>query len=129
MVRNIVEQVDDAVAEGATVVAELVAEEAKDHHTFTNRTGKLEASIKPGGTRGTFSRDSLAVRVTANRPYASYVEDNNPVYGLGPNGETVEQGTFAYLLPAYVEVEQEAHRIIEDAIFHGVRRAGWGVKK
>lgn len=52
-------------------LAAAAAKDAKEHHPYTNRTGKLEQFTRVKKRQGD---NALLVKIEAARPYASYVE-------------------------------------------------------
>jgi hypothetical protein len=96
--------VDREVARALTLAALDVAEDAKANHSFTNRTGKLERSIKAHNARGTFSRGTLYAEVSADTYYAQFVE------------EKVTYKSWAYLAPAWRRMHRRAEAHLSDAL-------------
>lgn len=95
--------------------AYMTAAEAKARHKFQNRTGKLEASIHAGRTRGVATRGSLVAEVLATTKYASYVEE-----------KVTRRGKWAYLEPAWDRTFPEFYRHVHTALTVAIRTAGWG---
>lgn len=108
--------------------AMLVAEQAKTGHSFTNRTGRLEAAIRPDSVRGSW-RNGYKVTVVGARPYGSYLEEGreHTAYDLH---DGVEMGSeqvvtqYAFLLPAYQRVEDQFAAIVSDALADAANRTG-----
>lgn len=77
---------EKAVAASLAQIAMEIAEDAKQNHSFQNRTGNLEASIQPLPVEMKGKRFSQIVR--AGMSYAVYVEKgtekNNPHPFMGP---------------------------------------------
>jgi hypothetical protein len=94
--------------------ASLVAGDAQQHHTFTNRTGKLERNILPRRPRGLLLNDTLSVEVVGARPYGSYVEDG-----------TSRNRPYPYLKPAWDRTEDAFAAEMDLALQEAVRAAGW----
>lgn len=72
------ETLDRRMSEAAEDVAVTIADYAKDHHDYIDRTGFLTASIAPGKVTGTFSKGTLSVNVQAGGKgvtYARYIEE------------------------------------------------------
>ncbi len=90
-------------------ISRRVADEARASHPFQNRTGDLEASIRPLDTHGSALDGTLTGGVVADEEYASYVEDKG----------------FAFLEPAWERVEGEAESLLDDALESAARAAGW----
>ncbi len=91
------------------LISARVADEAKASHPFQNRTGDLEASIRPLDTSGSALDGTLAGGVIAEEDYASFVE----------------AAGFAFLDPAYERVAPETDRLLEQALSEAARAAGW----
>jgi hypothetical protein len=68
---------DDEMAHAIERAGEIIAEEARQNHAFTNRTGDLEASIRSIPPVGRFLDGTLRGGVVADMPYASYVEGSD----------------------------------------------------
>lgn len=107
------------VPQGLRRGAEAVAAVARADHTFQNRTGNLEASIRvedqgvtPAdvGDEHLSVDDELAVNVVAEMEYASYVNDN-PDY--------------AFLEPAFETAERAAEFELDEALQQAADQAGW----
>lgn len=94
--------------------ASLVAGSAQQHHTFTNRTGKLERRILPRRPRGSLLAGTLSVEVVGDRPYGSFVEDG-----------TSRSRAYPYLRPAFERTEDEVAAEMERSLQEAVRAAGW----
>lgn len=89
-------------------VAEGVVEDMKTGHTFTNRTGKLEASMHHGGASGSLLR-GYRVEVIANRRYATFVDQG-----------TSRSRPYPYLWPAWRRREDWATRVVDEALARAV---------
>jgi hypothetical protein len=91
-------------------VAERVAAHARDRHGYTSRTGRLERRTIATAARGSFFADSLHAEVRGATPYSLYVE---------------AKAQFAFLAPAWSELEPTVGRELEGALTRIVREAGW----
>jgi hypothetical protein len=91
-------------------VAEQVASHARDRHGYTSRTGRLERRTIATAARGSFFADSLHAEVRGATPYSLYVE---------------AKAQFAFLAPAWSELEPRVERELEGALTRIVREAGW----
>ena len=91
-------------------IGQGVADDAKTGHTFQNRSGRLEGSIRHGAASGSL-RHGYHVDVTARRPYASYLED----------GTATIQG-YAYLWPAWERREAWAENLAETELTAALSR-------
>lgn len=89
-----------ALMDGAMVVAD----EAVSSHTYTNRTGRLQASTRADSVRGSW-RSGYTVSVVGAMPYGSFLEE----------GTSRIQG-YAFLLPAYARREAQVETIVADAM-------------
>lgn len=85
-------------------VAEGVVDDMKTGHTFTNRTGRLEASMHHGGASGSIVR-GYRVDVLASTRYASYVDEG-----------TSRNRPYPYLWPAWRRREQWATDVVNAAL-------------
>jgi hypothetical protein len=85
-------------------VAEGVVTDAKTGHTFTNRTGRLERSIRHGAATGNLRR-GYRVDVLGATPYGSFVEDG-----------TSRSAPYPYLWPAWERREAWAEQLVEGTI-------------
>ena len=92
-----------------TQIAERVASEARDGHTFTNRSGDLEQSIRAIDTY-TGLDGVITGGVIADEDYAEHVE---------------ARAGFAFLEPAWERVEPEADAMIDRALSDAVARTNW----
>lgn len=101
---------DEAMRDAMTAAVQRVAQDAKDRHAFTNRTGKLEKSIRGARASGSFFRNTLHAEVIADTPYAKFVE------------ERVTYRSWAYLRPAAARTRGEVLRILNDGLTRAVRR-------
>ena len=106
--------VDGFASRGMERAGELVAENAQQHHTFTNRTGKLERNILAREPRGSALAGTLSVEVVGARPYGSFVEDG-----------TSRNRAYPYLRPAFARTEEEIASEVDRALQEAARAAGW----
>ena len=93
----------------------MVSARAKREHAFTNRTGRLEASIAPVGRLTAALIGLRATEVQAPMHYGSYVEENY-------------DGKYAYLGPAASRSEDEMSAEFTRAMERAIDRArehGW----
>lgn len=97
--------VDAGADAGLTAASELVADEAKAHHAFENRSGDLEASIRALEPSGRLSDDTLRGGVIADEDYGEYVEAHVP-----------------FLEPAWDAREQDAADAMEREIDRALNR-------
>ena len=109
-VRRYEVNIDRAMRTAMTQAAQLVADEARARHAFTNRTGKLEKSIKGARAVGSFMRSTLRVEVIADTPYARFVE------------EKITYRAWAYLRPARDRTRAAVARLLNDTLAQAVRR-------
>ena len=98
--RDLSESIPFALMDGAMVVAD----EAVSSHTYTNRTGRLQASTRADSVRGSW-RSGYTVSVVGAMPYGSFLEE----------GTSRIQG-YAFLLPAYARREAQVETIVADAM-------------
>ena len=98
--RDLSESLPFALMDGAMVVAD----EAVSSHTYTNRTGRLQASTRADSVRGSW-RSGYTVSVVGAMPYGSFLEE----------GTSRIQG-YAFLLPAYARREAQVETIVADAM-------------
>lgn len=73
--RELDDNLDDAMAGALRDAGIMVASEARTHHEFTDRTGNLSRNIRTEPVEGTFFGGDLSVQVVADTPYAKFVED------------------------------------------------------
>ena len=99
-----------AVADGAASVVDA----ARRNHTFTNRTGRLERSIRAAAPRGRASRGLVSVDVLGATPYGGFVEEG-----------TSRSRPYPYLTPAWHLQEQEFARRVEAGLARAASLA-WG---
>jgi hypothetical protein len=125
--RALTNALDDEIADALERIATRIALAARTEHSFTNRTGKLEASISIGTPVGSWVRGSLRINIFARTPYASYVEDvtGGSVFYPGPGGELIEAGKWSYLARAWGEHADETMPTVDLAINNAISRAGW----
>lgn len=90
-------------------IGEHVAEEARSGHTYTNRTGRLEANTRHGAASGRF-RTGYRVDVNARRPYASYVDEG-----------TERNRAYPFLLPAWRRSEEWAEAQVDRVLTYALR--------
>lgn len=114
---TLVEWIDAAERELAATLpfalmdgAMVVADEAVASHTYTNRTGRLQASTRADSVRGSW-RSGYTVSVVGAMPYGSFLEE----------GTSRIQG-YAFLLPAYDRREAQVETMIADAMAFAVDR-------
>lgn len=100
--------VDDGADAGLAAASRLVADEARAGHTFANRSGDLEASIRPLDVAGRARDGEVRGGVVADEEYASYVE---------------ERPGFAFLMPAWLAREADAALAVEAALERALRGA------
>lgn len=98
VVDALVAAVREGAADGVAEAAELVATEARAHHSFHNRTGDLEASIHVEDHPHDHP-DAPSAFVVASEDYAQYVDAKLP-----------------FLEPAFDAVEGQATAAVERAI-------------
>lgn len=94
-------------------VAMNVAADAQAHHTFTNRTGRLEKHILPGRARGSL-RGGYTVDVYGAMPYGSYVEDG-----------TSRNRPYPYLKPAAERQDAISSEVLDAELQSAANVAGW----
>ncbi len=88
--------------------ADRVRDAARDEHAYTDRTGRLTASLKSYATRRV--GDVLVAEVVADTDYAEYVE---------------RRRAFAYLAPAAERVDVYFGLDAEMRMTAAARGAGW----
>lgn len=110
-VRGFRDTLEAAVAEGLTLAAGYLAEDARANHRFTNRTGELEASIAGTEARGSFWRGTMHADVRADAPYAGFVEER-----------VTQNGRWAYLAPAWERGAATAAAFVSSALDAAVAR-------
>lgn len=104
---DITRRMDAGAAKGMERAAKLVADEARTHHAFQNRTGDLQASIAAAPVQGRARDGNLTGGVVATEDYAAYVEARVP-----------------FLYPAWLAAQDQANAALAaslDAAFNGVR--------
>lgn len=99
--REIASALEEVVEEQAS----RIATEARASHPYTDRTGNLTASIEALPAQGSARGGDLRAAVVAGEEYASYVD----------------QGRFAFLLPAAERVEGDLVDAAERALAEAVR--------
>lgn len=102
--------IDRQMAEAMQIVSNDVAEEARQGHTFQNRTSALEGSIRPTEVEGRYMLGTLRGGVEADTDYAQYVN---------------EMPGFAFLEPALERVEPYFDQIVQSAVDQASGDAGW----
>jgi hypothetical protein len=112
-VQRLSSSLNDAMARALYLGAQDVAQDARRNHSFTNRTGRLERSIRANKPRGTFMANSLHVEIVANTPYAEFVEN------------VTSGGIWAFLKPALRRMRGELGDRMGDALTRATRKAGW----
>lgn len=108
------EAMEEAVRRGA----EIVAADARRHHTFRNRTGRLETHIYPGAVGGESSHVATA-EVWGDTEYGSYLEDGT---------DTIDPEKWAFLAPAAERTWGERLAVLDECVERAVERAapfGW----
>ena len=100
-------------------VGEHVAAEARSGHTYTNRTGRLEASTRHGAASGRW-RTGYRVDVVARRPYASYVDEGTGDHTTASGAERAGNRAYPYLLPAWRRSEEWAEREVERVLINAI---------
>lgn len=106
----IARQIDADMRDAMTAAVRRIAQDARERHAFTNRTGKLEKSIRGARATGSLFRNTLSAEVIADTPYAIFVE------------ERVTWRSWAYLRPAERRMRSEVRRILSDGLTRAVRR-------
>lgn len=71
------------VPKSLELAADLVAVEARQHHTYTDRTSVLTNSIESDGVNGTFGGD-LHATVSAGAAHGIYVEKDTRAHKIKP---------------------------------------------
>jgi len=103
-IEEMLHRIDGEMLPAMLDVAEGVVDDMKTGHTFTNRTGRLEASMRHGGASGTLLR-GYRVDVLASTRYASYVDEG-----------TSRNRPYPYLWPAWRRREQWATDVANAAL-------------
>lgn len=129
---ELTEALDLWIRDALVGVATRVALAARVEHSFTNRTGDLEASFDVNEPRGTFSKETLSIAIVARTKYASYLEGDDPSQATGgmrwypgPDGELMEAGKWSYLARAWSEHAAETQPLLDAAINDAIKVAGW----
>jgi len=105
--------IDDELERAVRAISRDVRDEAKQRHTYTDRTGTLTRSIRAEQPTGRFTQDSLEGSVVAWTPYASYVEDG-----------TTRARAYQYLGTAWAMRRDDAQATIDDALERALWKAG-----
>jgi hypothetical protein len=120
---------DEQVSSAVWRLSNAIAQSARDSHTFTNRTGRLEGSIAASMSSGTFMRDSLSGGVTAGRPYGEFLEegtlDEHLAYSTTVDGEQLQYGPWSFLTAALVREEAAVNGWLEHGLQQAAHEAGW----
>lgn len=102
---------------------ELIANDVRQNHPYTDRTGSLTASIRVDAVNGAWTAGNLTGSVTAAAEYASYVE---AAYCQGKNKSVIlSPGPYAYLSPGFVRNEMGLLALLEAAMTRAAHDAGW----
>jgi hypothetical protein len=109
---------DDEMAHAIERAGEIIAEEARQNHAFTNRTGDLEASIRSIPPVGRFLDGTLRGGVVADMPYASYVEGSEI-------GAEASASARPFLQPALEQKQSELDDEVQAAANRAAERAGF----
>ena len=105
--RSFLSFLDAELNEAMRLSGRVVAEEARSSHSFRNRTGDLEDSIRGLRATGRATEGTLSGGAEAVMPYASYVEQWSE-----------------YLGTAFVLRSDEIDRRRDDAVENAVFRSG-----
>lgn len=100
--------VDETIPFAAMDAGMLIATQAQTGHTYTNRTGLLEASTRADSVRGSW-RSGYTLTVLGATRYGSFLEE----------GTATIQG-FAFLMPAYERVETQVEEMLANAMAYAV---------
>lgn len=92
---RVLERLQAGAERAVAAIVELLVEDAKSDHAYTDRTGNLTASIR--GAVVEVSVNAVRMAVFAEADYAGIVE-------------TMAAGEYAFLLPA---IERNRGRIVE----------------
>lgn len=93
-------------------IDELIVDEARASHAFSNRTGDLESRIVPGVVTGSLLDNTLTGEVLGDMPYGQYLEDER--YALSER--------FAFLKPAFARRFKDAEQALEDEFTRALLR-------
>ena len=125
-----------ATMRAVSMAAREGAEAARNGHQFTNRTGKLEASIQ--GKNNTSGSDDYRSEIVASEHYASYVENGRgPVSRFDPGGLRLalrfqnQNGEFIFRVRVRAAAPKpfmgiaylKAERVLQREVENGVARA------
>lgn len=100
MLRDVDRALPFALADGG----QIVADEAKQNHPYTNRTGKLEASTRLRSVRGSL-RSGYTIEVVGDTKYGAFVE-----FG------TERSRAYPFLRPAWYLRQSDVVREVEGAM-------------
>ena len=121
---------DRQIADALTDIDNLIAADAAANHTFTNRTGDLEASIQSRPQRGTWINGTLSGGVDAGESYGSYLEegtgDGYHAFTSQIDNDSVDYGPWAFLTPAMLRQDNVIDGRLETALIQATNDAGWG---
>ncbi len=92
-------------------IAEIVRQEAQKTHRFQNHTYQLERSLKNGRGSGRV-RNMFRSKVYSKLGYSGYVE-------------TMSQGKWAYLRPAFERSKRVALSMLAVGLNRAAVKAGW----
>lgn len=99
---------NNQMAVAMQTVSDDVAEEARQGHTFQNRSGDLQGSIRVTEVEGNYLLGTLRGGVEADMEYAEFVEERMP-----------------FLQPAWERVEPHADQIVQMHVDQAAGEAGW----
>ena len=113
--------VDGTIPFAAMEVGMLIATQAQTGHSYTNRTGRLEASTRADSVRGSW-RNGYTLTVVGATTYGSYLEEGwDTGYSISNAGHvSVTSSQWAFLLPAYERIEAQAEAMIANAMADAV---------
>lgn len=105
--------IDAELTAGMLRGAQIVADDARREHPYTNRTGRLESRTVPG--RVVLLAGSVRAEVLGDTRYGRYVDEG-----------TAHSRPYPFLFPAWERRQDAVASEIESALSLAARRAGWG---
>lgn len=117
--RRLPDALDDELEACVRRAGYAMAAQARGAHDYTDRTGRLTASILPVAPTGRFSEDDdLEGGVGALAPYARFVEEGTP--------RMHQRGGYRFLAHALSSEFDDVAEDFGDSVESAVRRAGLG---
>lgn len=116
MLREIEGELPGALLDATQVTVDA----AKTGHPWRNRTGRLEASIRSEGVRGSL-RGGYVLTIVGATPYGSYLEEGwDTGYSLSGGHVSISSSQWAFLLPAWERTADHVARDVEARLYAAV---------